>query len=368
MITAIVSGFIHADEMKRYEVKSAKIEYELKGSGEMMGGMVKIKSIGKKRLIFDNYGLKELNEENKVTKNTTMGTTKVDKTHTLKYMNGSIVYSVRFKEKRIDRIKNPMAGMGALFGGKSATETGEAMLEKMGGKKIGTDKVAGHTCDIWDLSGVKQCIYKGIPLRIDSNIMGLHSIETATKAEFELKLSDNDFKLPNYPIYNDGKKIDKSQLKKMDAKDNAKAKVEAKEGKEVLQEISVGVESAKQSGYDPKSGKNMTPAQEKAMKQAMMGAMMKARGGESAMVEKEKQEILKDAKNLPEAKKCFENANSAKEANICEKIIDSEDPEVHSSWNKKIKADLLKDINKFEKVIPCVEKVKTFKDLQKCMN
>jgi hypothetical protein len=37
--------------MKKYDVKSGKIEYTLKGSGNIMG-MVKIKSVGKKRVIF----------------------------------------------------------------------------------------------------------------------------------------------------------------------------------------------------------------------------------------------------------------------------------------------------------------------------
>ncbi len=364
LIAVVTMSLAQAQDIKRYEVKSAKIEYELKSSGNMMGGMVKIKGIGKKRLIFNNYGLKELTEENKVTKNSTMGQTKVDKTHTLKYMNGSIIYSVQFKEKRIARMKNSMVG---LFGN-NATKTGEEMLKKMGGKKIGTDKVAGIQCDIWDLSGVKQCIYKGVSLRVESNIMGLHTVETATKAEFDLKLSDDDFKLPNYPIYHHGKKVDKSQLEKMDTRDNAKAKTEAKDGEELLKGMSVGIESAKKAGFDPKSGKDMTPDQEKAMQQAMMGAMIKARGGESAMVEKEKQEILKDAKSLPKAKKCFENANSVKEANLCEKIIDSENPEIHHKWDKKTKADLLKDLEMFENAIPCIKKAEKMQDLQKCMN
>lgn len=112
----------------------------------------------------------------------------------------------------------------------------------------------------------------------------------------------------------------------------------------------------------------MTPAQEKAMQQAMMGAMMKARGGESAMVEKEKQEILKNAKNLPKAKKCFEDANSVKEANLCEKIIDGEDTEIHHKWDKKTKADLLKELEIFENAIPCIKKAEKMQDLQKCMN
>jgi len=370
MISVVLSGLLQANEMKRYEVKSGKIEYTLKGSGEMMGGMVKIKSIGKKRLIFDNYGLKELSEENKVSKNTTMGKTTVDKIHTLKYMNGSIIYGVQFNEKRITRMKNPMAGAGALFGGGNASKTGEAMLKKMGGKKIGTDKVAGHSCDVWDLSGIKQCLYKGIPLKIESNIMGLKTVEIATKAEFDLSLSKEDFKLPNFPIYNidmnnpqqQPKALDKSKLEAMDKKENAQAGEEAKEAQNGMKAMGVGIAAAVKAGYDMKSGKDMTPAQKEAMQKAMMNAM----GGEKSMLARQKQEILNDAKNLPKAKTCFQNANSVKEANACERMMDSEDPELHSKWNDTIKANLLKKVDGFEKMVECVKGAESLGSLEKC--
>lgn len=38
---------VQANQMQKYEVKSAKIEYELKSSGDIMG-MVTVESIGKK--------------------------------------------------------------------------------------------------------------------------------------------------------------------------------------------------------------------------------------------------------------------------------------------------------------------------------
>jgi len=38
---------VQAKQMQKYEVKSAKIEYELKSSGDIMG-MVTVESIGKK--------------------------------------------------------------------------------------------------------------------------------------------------------------------------------------------------------------------------------------------------------------------------------------------------------------------------------
>ena len=364
IVVVVISGLAQAQEMKKYEVKSAKIEYEIKGSGNMMGGMVKIKSVGKKRLVFDNYGLKELNEENKVTKNTTMGTTKVDKVHVLNYMNGAIVYGVDFKQKRINRMENPMSGLASLFGGKSATKTGEEMLKKMGGKKIGTDKVAGQTCDIWKLSGVTQCIYKGIPLKIESNIMGLKSVEVATKAEFDLTLKKDAFKLPDYSIYGtqSPKPLDKSKLEAMDKKANAKIKGESKEAKKGLEAMGKGFEAAVKAGYDLKSGKEMTPAQEAAMRKGMMSAM----GGEDVMLKEMKNEILEDIKEIPKAKKCFQNADTLKEANACERIFDAEEPEIHSKWNSKIKADLLKEIDGASVIESCVKNAKTMDEFGTC--
>jgi len=362
LITVMASGLLYAQETKRYEIKSAKIEYSLKTSGDIMGGLAKVKGIGKKRLIFDNYGMRELTEENKVTKTTTMGQTKVDKNHTLKYMNGAVLYSTNFEKKKIIRLQNPMSRMGGLFGG-DVSKKGQEMLEKMGGKKIGTDKVAGVKCDIWDLSGIKQCLYKGIPLKVESNIMGIKSVEIATKAEFDLDLKDDDFKLPDYPIYGiNGGKLDQSKLEEMDKKSNIKSKEEAKKGAKVLEGLGVGIAAAEKEGYDPKSGKEMTPAQEKAMRKAMMNAM----GGESAMLKRQKQKILKNAKNISKARECFTKAENKNDANRCEEIMDSEDPEHHSKWNKSIKSNLLEELDTFEKSIPCIEKAKTFFALKSC--
>ena len=192
--------FAGTETLKRYDVKSGKIEYSMKESGNIMG-MVKIKGVGKKRLVFDNYGVKDLTEENKVKKETTGGKSKVEKTHTIQYMNAGILYQVDFDRKKIIRMENPAMAMNAMMGGgKNVGQTGEAMMKSMGGKKVGTDKVLGYSCDVWDLMGMKQCMYKGIPLRIESNIMGLKSTQVATKADFELSLSEDDFKLPDFPL------------------------------------------------------------------------------------------------------------------------------------------------------------------------
>ncbi len=356
--------FAGADMMKKYDVKNAKIEYKIKGSGNIMG-MVQIKTIGKKRVIFDNYGVKNLTEESKVSKETTAGKTKVNKVHNIKYMNGGIIYSVDFKRKVITRMENQAMAMTMLLGGgKNVKQTGEAMMKRMGGKKIGTDKVLNYTCDVWDLMGVKQCIYKGIPLRIESDIMGLKSVEIATKAEFDISLSKDDFKLPNFPFVNMQGKIlnlDKDNLDEMDAKQSIKSSKEAEDG---VKAMTAAMSALTESGFDVNNpNTKITEDQKMAMQKAMMGAM----GGEEAMLAKTKQEVLGEAEKIPEIIKRFENANSVKAANICEIEYSSEDPDHHAEWNNSIKSELLKDMRIFENAIPCIKKAKTFQAFRMCL-
>jgi len=356
--------FAGSDMMKRYDVKSGKIEYSIKESGNIMG-MVKIKGVGKKRLIFDDYGTKDLTEENKVKKETTGGQAKVEKTHTLMYMNNGIMYRVDFKKKTIVRMKNPAMAVNAMMGGgKNMKQTGEAMMKSMGGKKTGTGKVLGYTCDVWSLMGVKQCIYKGIPLRIESNIMGLKSVQVATKADFNIALTDDDFKLPEYSMVDmRGEKLnlDRKNLGAIDEKASIK---QAKEMQDGMKAMAAAMGALQKSGFNM-NDPHAKPSQ--AQKKAMQDAAMAAMGGEDAMLANAKKEILDDAADLPAVKICFQNANSVKEANRCEKKADSEYPVHHTQWNSTIKSDILKEIDAFEKSLPCIKKAATFSALKQCM-
>ena len=349
------------DKMKLYGVKSGKVEYSIKGSGEIMGQ--KMQTIGKKRVIFDDYGARNLTEENKVEKQVVMGQKQINKTHTLTYMKGAMMYKADFGKKRIMRMENIGMAMASMMGdGKNMQQSGEKMMKQMGGKKTGTDKVLGYTCDVWELMGTKQCIYNGIPLKIETNILGIKNTEIATRAEFDISLSGGDFKLPDYPIYDMyGNKLDKNSLESMDAKQSAKMSQEIEDGKKV---ITAAIGALQDTGFDMNNpNAKMSKSQEEAMKKAMMNAI----GGEEKMLAKTKQEILDEAKDLPEIKKCFQNANSVKEANICEQKADSEDPEHHSTWNEKMKLKMIKEITDFETSIPCIEKAFSFSALRQCM-
>ncbi len=345
-----------ANQMKMYDVKSGKIEYGIKGSGEIMGQ--KMQTIGKKRVIFDAYGAQNLTEENKIDKQTIMGQKKVTKTHTMSYIKKGMVYHVDFKSKRIMRMGNMGAGMAMLMGGgKDMKQTGEEMMKKMGGKKTGTDKVLGYACDVWDLMGTKQCIYKGIPLRVETDVMGIKNIEVATKAEFDISLSKDDFKLPDFSIYDEhGEKLDKSKLDAMDKK----AELEAAQASEQMAELgNVMAAAAKDAGI--KEGERPTKAQEEAMKNSMM----------EAMLPRMKKEILSGEKIMRVGYECLGNADTLKEANECNdemNAMSGETDEPFDEWSPKTKKETLGEFDQYlNEMVPCIKKAQTMQAAQQCI-
>jgi hypothetical protein len=160
-----------------------------------------------------------------------------------------------------------------------------------------------------------------------------------------------------------GKKLDmdRSKLNEIDKAESAKNAQEMQEG---MKAMAAAMGDLQASGFDMNNpNAKMTEAQKRTMQDAAMAAM----GGEEQMLAKTKKEIFNEAKDLPEIKKCFQKANSVKEANICEKKADNEDPEHHTVWNESIKDKLIKEITAFEKALPCIEKASSFGALKQCM-
>ena len=347
-----------ADQVKLYDVKSGKIEYSIKGSGNIMGQ--KMQTVGKKRVIFDDYGAKNLTEENKIEKQVIMGQKQINKTHTLTYLKGGMMYQADFNKKRIIRMENMgMAMAGMMAGNKNMKQAGEKMMKQMGGKKTGTDKVLGYTCDVWELMGTKQCLYKGIPLRIESNMMGIKNTEVATKAVFDISLSKDEFKLPDFPVYDMyGNKLDRNNLDAMDKRSDKKLSKNA----EVYAELGTALASEMQNA-GVKQGEQPTKAQVKQME----------KGAESAVFTMIKKQILDSKKAVEFAKECYENAGSVEEANRCSHKMDemmgeNSDPGNDMKvWNDKTKKETLGYINQSLSRMGCIEKANSMKDMDRCM-
>ena len=178
---------------KRYEVKSGMVIYKVEGGGSILG--FSTKTTGTHTLYFKDWGNVEVRKEDE--KETSMG--KTTQQHTLQKIDHGTVYSVNEKHKTI--IKQDIAMLKQMDKkGKNMSAMGKDMMKQMGGKKIGTGKVLGYPCEIWELMGSKTWLYKGVPLKTQANIMGFKHLEVATSAKFNVSISNSHFALPKYPI------------------------------------------------------------------------------------------------------------------------------------------------------------------------
>ena len=175
-------------QTKRYEVESGRVNYTISGGGDIMG--IKNETHGHKTLYFDDYGNVEVQETEEIS--TTMGRT--EKRHDLVKIENGMVYSVDFKQKVITK-----QDMSQMMNDRDMGKIGKEMLKGMGGKKVGTGEVLGLSCEVWEIMGTKMWIYKGVTLKIESNIMGMIHKEEATEAKFGISIPSDKLKLPDYP-------------------------------------------------------------------------------------------------------------------------------------------------------------------------
>ena len=350
LLAGVFGNLLQASNIKVYEIKSGKITYEIKGSSDIMGS--KTQTSGKKRLIFSEYGAKRLEELAKIDKQNILGKKRVAKSHTMTYVKDGVKYSINFKHKRIMRLSGAYAGL---------AKADKEMMLRAGGKKVGEDKVLGYTCEVWDFGKgeIKKYLYKGLILKTVSNMMGVKNTEVAVKADFDIALTDEDFKMPDFPIYDmQGNKLDKTELNEMD-KNSA---VEAKETRKDMQKMrKISSQAMRDAGV--KKGQRPTKKQEKKIENAMMNAMFP----------RIKNKMLSQSKALEFGKECLESANTLKEAKVCTNKMNKmvgkrgdSDFELES-WDSKTKKETLKFLEQGIKSMNCVKKANNMQELQACM-
>ena len=172
-------------EFKRYQVKSGIIEYQVSGM-----------QTGTETLYFDDWGWSEatytqveLNVSGH--KSTQDSVTIIDK----KYSHNFDVV------KRTGlRVAEPLGELiaAAKKQGKDMTDVGLAMMQSMGGKKIGTETIAGHECDIYEMKSLntKTWIYRGLTLKTESSMANMSINKVAIKADFDVAVPSDKFVVP----------------------------------------------------------------------------------------------------------------------------------------------------------------------------
>ncbi len=191
------------NKLKRYEIKSGIVKYTTTISGKVIGST--ITGSGTESVYFKDWGAVELKEEQS-TQTATMKffgkkKTQITSTHTMNKLDNGESYLVDFDTKQIFLSRDMAMDMTKIFHPNAdAGDVGKSMLESVGGKKIGTESILGYSCDVWDIKGAKQWMYKGIVLKMDITVLGLRTLTEATSAKFNITVPSKNFELPDFPI------------------------------------------------------------------------------------------------------------------------------------------------------------------------
>ena len=189
------------NKLKRYDVKSAIIQYSTTTSGKTFGST--IKGSGTESLYFKDWGAVELVEEQStqttVTKLFGKGKTTTTTTHTVKKLDSGESYLADF-DKKIIYLTRDMAMDAMMQSNTDAGEAGKSMLESMGGEKVGNEDFMGYNCEVWSVPGGKQWMHKGVVLKLQMKILGITTVKKATSVKMNVSVPDTNFKLPNFPI------------------------------------------------------------------------------------------------------------------------------------------------------------------------
>jgi len=197
LILLVVSTVISAQDFKRYQFKSGKVQYESTGSMS-----------GTETMYFDNYGMLEV-KETKATLEM-MGIKQVTDTKVI--MDGKWIYTLDNNSGEANKMENPLYSM--FPEGGDLEKIGEEMMLNMGGKKIGTETLLGKECDIWEIKKLmsKVWVWKSIPIKSEVNMMGMNITQIATSVEVDISVSPDKFKIPEGVEFKDIGNIDINSL------------------------------------------------------------------------------------------------------------------------------------------------------------
>lgn len=191
LLTLILATNTLYSETKRYDIESGIIEYMISGGGNMMGIETKIE--GTSKVVFKEWGDIELHEEN--TRSLIMG--KEEKSQQTTKIDSGKVYIVDHTQKNIIQY-DPSMLLPPEYE-EVAKNTKEMMLS-MGATKTGEENVGNYLCNIWETKNMKLWLHKGVVLKSHIRIMGITHTTEASNIQFNIPISDEDLKLPDFPV------------------------------------------------------------------------------------------------------------------------------------------------------------------------
>lgn len=183
--------------IKLYQVESGIVHYTTSISGPNVNGSVT------KDLYFKKWGAMEIEFEDKSETSSFFNRSGIE-VFTTEYArlanktDNEKIYVVDYVKKSILTKKHPLIEL-IRRKDSDAQEAGKQAMIDLGGVQQANEKILGYDCEVWEMIGVKQWIYKGITLKTVSSLAGITIIEVATNIKFDVSVADSYFDLPDFP-------------------------------------------------------------------------------------------------------------------------------------------------------------------------
>jgi hypothetical protein len=301
LILLLSSSFLlfAQNSFKKYKVKSGMIFYDVKVSSFDNNLNSQVRGIA--RLVFDDYGLKELKEEDlEEVQRGDFNDTRSK--HTMVKIDHGTVYDVDYDEKVIYKIRNQDLDL-AIAQKLDLTNELVNTLKKAGAKQNGTKKIAGLECNVWVVNDQELCLYEdSIPLEIRVENAGFLSEQKAVQVVLNRAVPEKDFELPKFKIVEDnelGYSNDSASLVRM---------------QDYLQSVKDLRTELQKKGINL-NDKNFTLNPD--LEKDIINILGKR------YLEKQKKYLKPLIQALEEEKKCMQKANNKEEALACIKPVEA---------------------------------------------
>ncbi len=326
---------------KRYPVKSGMILYDINTTGIAPG--LTTHTVGVSRLVFDDWGAKELKEDDATEIQSGDFNEEIPR-HTMSKMDYGTIYTVDFDENVTYQTRDRNIDL-AIAQGVDMSDESLEILKEMKAIKAGTEEVAGYTCDIWRTKDQMICLYKGIPLKITVKAPGFSSTRTAQLVMLDKPIAESEFALPGFAVM-----VDEGYTS------NQAASVNTADYMAAVEDLQHKVKSM---GIDLNED-NITLTQEQ---EAEIINTLGAR-----YLKKQKKLLPKLMVALKGARECMNHSENGEEAARCIKAVNRINEELgdqtsnydYSQWNREKKERIIKDIDQeisdLSVTIDCVKK------------
>lgn len=324
-----------------YGVEKGLIVYDVYGGGPLTPE-TNLTLEGNASLRFSDFGKTLLSSEEGIV--ITSGALQSRQAiNNLEKQTGDALFTVDFQNEKIHERKNSISKIMKQRDTKDLNNAGQ-------------EEVAGVTCDVWEGDGIRKCLYKGIPLKIESDVLGISYHKVARIVDFDTNSSSEVYVLPDFPIEDFA--LFNSAIK-------TKNEVKAKCFTDVLKDVAYSVDkkvfkNSDQLGIDEKEkteylntiGQKIYENQKKLLPELLLSM-------------KETRECLQTVENSFDANECIAHFSELK------KEQGTEEKDFIRLWDEKNKTAFLDKIEDaiyhLQSRLPCIERAKNITDLSACM-